>query len=94
MNKPHPNLERLTAIMSYLIDFKKKHDGNTPSTSQIMDACGISSTSMVSYYLDQLVLYGWIRLTGGTSKNRMIELAGGSWTFQPGVTWKKGAEDG
>ncbi len=67
-------------IFDFIVQFKKEHDGNSPTNREIMDACKISSTSVVSYYLDLLVKAGLINRCGAPGASRMIEVAGGHWT--------------
>ena len=61
--------QRTAAVLAYI-------DGcRIPQTvREIGDACGISSTSLVSYYLDELELAGLIERPGapGSSRNILI----------------------
>jgi len=45
-----------------------------PTIREIGDACGISSTSLVSYYLDELTNAGLIERSGapGSSRNILV----------------------
>lgn len=73
---PSPNRDK---IFDFIVQFKREHDGNSPSIREIMDACGLHSTSYVASTLDKLVADG--RLMIGRHKNdfRMIFVIGGAW---------------
>lgn len=64
-------------IYDYIVAFKRKHDGNSPSIRQIGDHAGIDSTSVVNYHLDRLKRLGLIER--GTRDFRMISVVGGAW---------------
>ena len=68
--------EATQAIYSFVVAHKRRHDGNSPSFRQIRKACNISSTSMVSFYLDKLVEEGKITLDVGA---RIISVVGAEW---------------
>ena len=65
-------------IMRFIIRYKRQHDGNSPTVREIQDACGVSSTSMVAYYLGKLEDVGLIR-RGHGFESRAIEVVGGRW---------------
>ena len=69
-------------VFKFIIDFKKSHDGNSPSIREIGEGCGISSTSVVTYWLNKLEEQGFIRRPeppfGIRFANR-IEVIGGQW---------------
>lgn len=64
-------------IYHFIIRFKKEHDGNSPSTREITEACEISSTSVTNYHLGMLEEDGLLKLNFNTP--RMIEVTGGEW---------------
>lgn len=64
------------AILQYIIEYKRQNDGTSPSWRQIRKECQISSTSMVSYYLDKLESQGKIKVGSGV---RTIQVVGGEW---------------
>lgn len=71
-------------VLQFIIAYKTSHDGQSPSMREIGDGCGISSTSMVKYYLDALVLQGKIirkLQDDDTGKARNIHVPGGNWQF-------------
>ena len=68
--------EATQAIYSFVVAHKRRHDGNSPSFRQIRRACNISSTSMVSFYLQKLEEEGKICLDKGA---RIISVVGGEW---------------
>ena len=66
------------AVYEFLVAFKIEHDGNTPTRREIMEACGITSTSVVNYYLDRLERKGLIEQPRNGA-SRMIVVTGGCW---------------
>lgn len=66
-------------ILEFIKLYKRKHDGNSPSTLEIAAATGLTSTSVVMYYLYKLQDLGKIRLPG-RGKARQIEVTGGQWS--------------
>ena len=64
-------------VFDSIVDYKAAHDGNSPSNRNIMDACAISSTSVVNYHLRRLAAAGRIRLD--FSLARSIEVPGARW---------------
>jgi len=67
-------------IYQYIINYKRAHDGNSPTYREIRDACRISSTSIVSYWIDKLVASGRLRLSGDTGSRKII-VVGGQWSL-------------
>ncbi len=66
-----------TRILQFVVDFKRRNDGCSPSLREIAEGCGICSTSVVRYHLDKLEAAGQLRFSGsGLSRN--IEV-GGEW---------------
>ena len=70
---------RTSFILKYLKEYKAAHDGQSPTTRQICEATGITSTSMVHFYLRALEEMGlitiehegtqrWIRLNSTMEK--------------------------
>ena len=70
--------EKDVLIYSYLIDFKFKHNGATPTYRQIMNECLISSTSVVAYCLEKLENAGYIY----REENGYIGIEGDKWSLQ------------
>lgn len=64
--------ENLQTIYDYIIEYKSQNDGNTPATKQIMAACGISSTSMVSRRVNELIEAGLIERGDGKLNIRVV----------------------
>lgn len=71
LNKPE-------IIYRFIVEFKMKFDGNSPSIREISRACGISSTSMVNFYLEKLVDQGLIEISEGLERNKIL-VKGGKW---------------
>ena len=72
--------DRQKNIFDFIVGYKSRNDGNSPTIREIADGCGISSTSVVSYNLLKLAGEGVIALSGGGVARR-IEVIGGSWTI-------------
>ena len=68
------------AIFNFIVYFKLIHDGNSPTIRLIQEGVGISSTSMVNYYLDELETQGRIRRP--RERAAAIEVVGGKWVFE------------
>jgi len=65
-------------VYRYIISYKTKHDGNSPSIRLIARDCHISSTSLVAYYLDKLVSKGMIEISDDTESHKIM-VKGGCW---------------
>lgn len=75
--------ERHQRILEFIQDYQRKHK-HPPSIREIGESCGISSTSVVNYYLDQLEKSGHIerdrhisrglRVTGQTPIGEMFRV--------------------
>ena len=65
-------------IYNYIVEFKRAHDGNSPSMREIADEFRLS-TSIISAHLDRLTAVGMIR-RGEKGQSRMIEVVDGRWT--------------
>lgn len=68
-------------IYRYIVMYKSKYDGNSPSIREISMACDISSTSMVKYYLAQLMDSGLISMSEGTGRPKIM-VRGGVWRVE------------
>ena len=67
------------AVYAFIVSYKRAHDGNSPSDREIGDACEISSTSTVDYYLKNLAGMGKIEFASNR-KSRRVQVVGGAWT--------------
>jgi hypothetical protein len=65
----------------FIVTYKHGHDGNSPTYREIMEGCGISSTSMVVFYLTKLEQRGLIRRPEPEigARYAKIEVIGGQW---------------
>lgn len=74
------NKERENAIYDFIIAFKREHDAS-PTLREIANACDISTTSVVDYYIKKMVRDGRIKMQpkGRATKSRMITVPGYSW---------------
>ena len=76
--KPKVLNGRMAAVYRYILAFKAANDGNSPTVRQIGDACNITSTAVVRYYLNRLIEAGRIEMPlRGAS--RMIVVPGATW---------------
>ena len=66
-------------VYSYIVRFKRGHDGIPPTIREIMVACGISSTSVTNDYVEALREMGWIRKLDLGS--RCIAIPSGQWVY-------------
>lgn len=74
-------------IFQYIVQYKRAHDGNTPSLREIAEACNLSSPSSVQYHLFWLEMEGRIRMFG--ERRRAIEIVGASGTTPTPVKVKR-----
>lgn len=88
--RPHPRTTRRRPprmdVYRFIIDYKRRSGGDSPTRREIMDALSITSTSLVSNYLETLAMAGLIRIgenDDGTRQARGIEVVGGRW-YAPG----------
>lgn len=65
-------------IYDYIVAFKSKHDGNSPTIREIGDFAGISSSSVTNYHLRLLARLGLIDFRP-QGRSRMITIIGGAW---------------
>ncbi len=65
-------------VYEFIIAYKEAHDGNSPAFRQIGDACGISSTSVVNFYLVFLEEQGLVKVERSW-QTRSISIVGASW---------------
>jgi SOS-response transcriptional repressor LexA len=65
-------------VLDFIVEYKKTHNGNSPSNREICLGCGIPSTSTVNYYLLELQESGLIILPG-KKVCRSIEVIGWKW---------------
>ncbi|MEW6650918.1 MAG: hypothetical protein AB1453_12110 [Chloroflexota bacterium] len=64
-------------IFAWIVDYKRRHDGNSPSMREIMQAFGVTSLSLMDYILDDLVDAGKITREG----TRGMRVTGGRWWY-------------
>lgn len=74
-------MSRRDKVYDFIVAYKKKHDGNSPTHEEIKDAVGLKSKSSVNWHLSQLVKAGLIEMPhyGGT---RFIAVVGGRWKLE------------
>lgn len=74
----HTRKHSRQAVFDFIVAYKGANDGNSPSLREIMTACGIPSTSLMQFILDNLVDDDLIRIGPG---QRNITVVGGAWTY-------------
>lgn len=67
-------------IFQFIIDYKRKHDGNSPTLREIMEANAISSSSAMRHILKQMEEQGSI-IYGQDGDSRSIQVVGGQWNY-------------
>ena len=73
-------------VFDFIVTYKARHDGCSPTIREIMLGLSISSTSVVRYHLQQLSDQGKIDLivrdADGNRSSKNIQVVGGQWSFQ------------
>jgi len=67
-------------VLWFVVNYKRAHDGNSPSWAEIARGVGTSDTT-AGKTLHDLQVMGALRLTGEKLTMRNIEVVGGQWTF-------------
>lgn len=65
--------DREKAVYDYIVQYKLDNDGNSPAISDIMTAVGITTTSLVHYYLKQLMAKGYITVIDNKARSISVE---------------------
>ncbi|GAB4420294.1 MAG: hypothetical protein Kow00106_16800 [Anaerolineae bacterium] len=74
MSGDNPTTREL--VFRFIVDYKRRHDGLSPSVGDIASGCALHP-STVKYHLLKLENLGRIRLVG----RRAIEVIGGAWDW-------------
>jgi SOS-response transcriptional repressor LexA len=75
----------IECVYEFIIRYKRTHDGNSPTIREIGSGCGITSTSVVTYWLKKLETRSLILLPedpGDKHPARRIEVIGGHWEME------------
>lgn len=75
------NEEKVEAVYRFVIDYKTAHGGDSPSTRQIRDGAGLSSSSVAMSYLRKLQEDGRITLGHRPYSGMEIQVKGGVWVM-------------
>lgn len=67
------------AVFTFIVNYKRNNDGNSPTIRTLQERFGISSTSVVAYILKKLEKDGKITLNNNTGQ--LINVVGGNWTY-------------
>jgi hypothetical protein len=73
------NSETREKIYDFIIVFKRQHDGISPTLREIAANTGISSTAVVSYHIDKLIIEGRLEKYGGWMTTRNLMVPGALW---------------
>jgi len=68
-------------IFKFIIEYRKSHNGDSPTLREICVGANVSSTSVVAYYLDRFEYYGLVKLNGQL-KMRNIHIPNSAWYFE------------
>lgn len=71
--------DQQTAVLNFIIQYKSAHGGNSPSTREIAQAVGLSSTSRVDVRIDELEAAGRLQRLGDKYQVRLLDVPGYSW---------------
>ena len=74
---------RETLVYEAVVIFKTQQDGCAPSVAMLCEASGVSSSSLVSYYLRNIEAAGYIQVLAG---KRNIRVSGGNWELKESLT--------
>ncbi len=72
-------------MFAFIVRFKSEHDGNSPTTTDLMQALAITSKSVARYTLRRLQDVGLIRIDRDQVDRdniRSIQVQGGRWDWQ------------
>lgn len=77
-------------VMDFILEYKRAHDGISPTVREIGEACEISSTSVVNYHL--LVLERAGSIVREYAGQRGIRVTGGIWMLEKDLEARLEAE--
>lgn len=66
-------------ILRIIVQYKRAHDGNSPTLRKISELSGGHSVSVIDYHIKRLEKAGYLRKTSP----RDIELVGGRYEYAP-----------
>ncbi|MGB7511491.1 MAG: hypothetical protein WBP54_09420, partial [Pelodictyon phaeoclathratiforme] len=69
-------------VLRFLIEYRKRTNGETPTIREILDGTSVTSTSVVTYCLNKLDYYGYIELVRIGNKYRTIKIPGEKYTIE------------
>jgi len=68
-------------ILEFIIQYKREHEGASPSFREICAGCYLASVSTVKYHLEELERTGRIE-RDEDNPNRNIRVPGGEWVYR------------
>jgi SOS-response transcriptional repressor LexA len=72
---------RMDRVYAFIVAYKLKHDGNSPSQGDIAEGCGLPNRAEAGDNVKRLVKQGRLEWDG---RYRQVQVVGGSWTI-PGA---------
>ena len=78
MRKTPSNANPMLAleIFEFIVEYKKEHDGNSPTYHEIVAGTSILSTNTAWYYVQKLLKVGLMKMVDGK-----LCAAGGEWNY-------------
>lgn len=67
-------------IFDFIVQYKQTHDGNSPTTREIADACYLSSLTTVRHHLMNLELENRLRIAD--EGHYQFEIVGSHWEYE------------
>lgn len=77
-DKKQPISGKTQDVLAFILQYKTKNCGASPSIREIQDACDLHSTSMVHRQLTRLQAAGFIERDSRTARN--IRIVGETWS--------------
>ena len=78
--------QRLNELMSFIIGYKRQHDGCSPTIREMVANTSYTSTSVLIYSLNRLEKEGKIKYSSENGESRRIMVVGGKWTYSADTT--------
>lgn len=75
----HTQEGRVSAVYRAIVDYKRQHDGNSPTIRQLTELCAIPSVNTTHKLLLTLEERGLINLSKRKGDTRSIIVTGGRW---------------
>lgn len=82
--KSYPEMiDRCQRLYDFIVEYKRKNDGNSPTYRDVINSVdGLTSSSMVMFYMRKLEIFGLIRWTDPEGTARRVQVVGGHWQME------------